>query len=253
MRFEPARYGRFLRYELATRRLDFLLPLAIPLALLLLSRAWDLLAGGGVDGFPSSLFSLGLLLGIGAAMNAHRSDKETATASLHVLLPATALEKFAARWTLSFGLTYVANFALLALASLAFSGVAAATGRGWPSDALPPVAVWLGGLAWYLPVHAVFFCGGAFFRGNPFFKTVASVAVYALLLCVVVAVALAPFVDTGRAVAMALGFLTGNLDTSMPGEGIRLAVLVGRVAWTVVLPLFLYLAAYHRTVEHEVR
>lgn len=253
MSFEPVRCARFLRFELATRRVDFLLPPLVPLALLVLFRGWEFFMKGAVSGFPASLFSFGLLLGIGSAMNAHRADNETGTASLHVLMPATALEKFAARWALSFGLTYVANFVLLATASLAASALAAATGRGWPADALPSVPVWFGGIAWYLPVHAVFFCGGTFFRGNPFFKTVAAVAAYVLVLGVLVALLLAPIVDTAPAVVMALSFLSGNLEATLPGEGTRVAVSTGRVAWSAILPLFLYLAAYHRTVEHEVR
>jgi hypothetical protein len=70
--FDTRRMGAFVRFELASRRQENLLPLLIPPGLVALWALMRLATGRGFDAWPELAFSLGLLLSLGGSVGAHR-------------------------------------------------------------------------------------------------------------------------------------------------------------------------------------
>jgi hypothetical protein len=251
---DPGRFKAFLRFEFATRRGDYLLPLSLPLGVFLLMRLLALLGGGNVTAFPMTTLELGLLVGVASAVNAYRPEKDPASASFHVMLPVTAAEKFLVRWVLGFGLTFVGVFLGLLVLTFFFSALGWAQGRGAFQAHMPGAKELSMAFTKFLAVHSAFFCGGIFFKGNAFIKTLVSLLTYAFGLYALVG-GLILWGATPRGIFQPGGTIPTDIPERIEaaGQAFAFAESATMVGWLIVMPLFLYLAAYFRTVEHEVR
>jgi hypothetical protein len=164
------------------------------------------------------------------------------------MLPASHGERFGTRLLLTFVLPFFGQAVLLTLLANVFALLGAALGRGFAGPLLPDAHGLLSTLGYYVTAHSIFFAGGLFFRGNALVKTLLASLGYAFALGIVF------LAFSAAGVAEKVSF-----DLSFPGnvDGVSTAVTtatsVSRVAWTAVLPLFLYVAAFFRARENEVR
>ena len=108
----------------------------------------------------------------------------------------------------------------------------------------------LGGL--FLLAHSVFFAGGIFFRGNPFVKAGLAAIFYTFVLGVTSLILVASGIAERASLAQVVGALFGSQEAGL-SKGYEIMVLVSRIAWCGVLPLFLYIASALRAREFEVR
>lgn len=244
--FDSTRFARFLRFDLLSRRASQLLPLVVPPALFLLGALWSLMTGGNVTVWPSTSFSVALILAVEAAAQAHRRELDSGTAAFYMLLPVSHTERYLSRWILSFALPFVGQLILLTALANIVAGIGSIMGREWAGPILPSVPMLLGDLATFATVHSVFFAGGIFWRTNPVIKTIAATIGYGMVALMALAVAGAVSVKGGA---------SSNFSWSNDGatEAFQALGDVGNLAWRVALPLLLYAAAFYRAKENEVR
>jgi hypothetical protein len=247
--FDARRAAAFLRFEFLSRRQEFLLPLWVPPVALTLWALMRLSTGRGFDQWPAFPYTAGLLLSIGAALNAHRNEMATLTAPFHLMLPVPASERFAARLVATLLLPLAGQALLLTLLSNVFAAVGAAFGRNTWGLVAPDALEFASTAGTFVTAHAIFFTGGLFYRSHASIKTLLTMAIYAAGLG---ALALA-FAATG--VAGAWEELPAILDQGFGVDGVenglRALGVSWRVAWHGLLPLLLYAAAYHLSVENE--
>ncbi|MCA2961612.1 MAG: hypothetical protein IOD12_15285 [Silvanigrellales bacterium] len=251
--FEALRFLAYLRFELASKRQEALLPLLVPPLLVVFWGSLGILSGRPFENWPTLPFLVGLCLAIGAAASAHAREKDPLTAPFHCLLPVTHEERFATRLLLGLVLPFFGQcFALTLLSNIFVSLGAVILGSGFPGLLLPPLEsmLSLGGL--FLLAHSVFFAGGIFFRGSPFVKTSLAAVFYAFVLGIASLVLVASGIAERASLSQVVGALLVPQEAGL-SKGYETMVLVSRIAWCGVLPLFLYVASALRARELEVR
>jgi hypothetical protein len=246
--FNFARFCAFLRFDLLARRYELLLPLGLPPLLFLLWSLLRLTAGNSIDSWPTLSFALGLMLAVSSASKAHSRELDASTAALFVLLPATHLERFAARFFTSFVLPFFVQGLLLTLlvnVMALLSRMLGFQGKGW---FFPSREEFTAALAVFFFLHALFFSGGIFFRRSAALKTMFScLGYFGVLGFASLVVAL---VGGIQKVAFDANLLVGFYSTP---PAFNTYFTVARILWLGFFPLLLYLATFFRTVENEVR
>lgn len=246
--FETQRFVHYFRFELMSRLAEQLLPLVVPSAVYTLWAMGRLLNGGAVDNWGDTSFKIGLLLGIGAAVGAHNKEVDPASASFHLLLPASHAERFVTRWLLTFGLSFFGQLLLLTVLANLFSAVSVLFGRTEKWLIVPEFSGLVQSFGLYFPVHGIFFAGGIFFKRNPLVKSILAAMVYGGALSFLAVVL--TFVGVGNKVSYDLGQLLNAEGVSGGFDSTKLAV---QCAWLLIFPVLLYVAAFFRACENEVR
>jgi hypothetical protein len=234
-----------------SRRGEFLFPILLPAALLLLLNMFTFLTRKELDSsFPEGIFKLSLLLGIGPTLNAHRKEMDEITAPFHLMLPVSSLEKFVSRWLLTFGLAFVGSLCVIIVLCNAFALVNFMAGKGDAIFVFPSTQILLNSLQSFFVFHSIYFLGGVRFRKNAFLKTIFSMIGYMFgVFCLFM-------------ILLSTGFLKDLFaDVSLPQifekisrgpqDGIGLSLI--KISWTIVLPVLLYISAYFHSDEFEAR
>lgn len=245
--FSFARFLKLLKLEVRARQTELgLFALAAP-ALYLVSQVFRFSLGQGVGDWPTWAFLLALILGLFVTNRAFQMESNPATSPFALMLPATRAEKYAAKLLLSLGLFFALELVALTVLANVIGGVSALLGGSEPRLLLPPPETFTKQLPKFIAFHSLVFCGAAFFKGNVFAKTLATLVAYG---CVVGAV---------MVVLSLSGGLAGMLENAgaiarggVPGDGFNRILLVVEWAWQGVMPLFLYAASYFRLEEKEV-
>lgn len=251
--FEPARFLAYLRFDVASRRQEALLPLLVPPFLVILWASLRLLSGRPFESWPTGPFVVGLLLAIGAASSAHARDKDALTAPFYLQLPVSHAERFASRLLLGAVLPFLGQWLTLTLLANLLAGVSVVVvGAPFPGVLWPgwETTLSLGGL--FLLAHSVFFAGGIFFRASPFVKTAFAASGYAFVLGVTALVLMASGLAQKASIPEILGSVLGQGDVGL-SQGLATLAWITRLAWCGVLPVLLYTAAAARAREAEVR
>lgn len=246
--FDRARFARYLRYELVSRRSELMLPMLLPPALYTLWALGRFLNGGPIDAWGTVSFVLALALGLAAAVGAHRQDVDPATGPYHLLLPASHVERFWTRWSLSFVPMVLGQLVILTVLAYLFATIAWLMGRGAPRVDLPEARSLLIMLGLYGGAHGSFFAGGIFFKRSPFIKTLLTMTVYGAV------VSIATLVLAVVGVVHRMQYDVSSLVRLQAVDAeLGVTATVVFTAWAVLLPVLMYAAAYYKAREYEVR
>ena len=206
-----------------------------------------LLRGTGFDDWPTGWFALSNVLVVGFTSLAFARENAPQTAAFYLMVPASHLEKYAAKWLVTFALGFLGPLLALTLFSNVLAGMGALTGANAAAILLPPAEVFTSSLGTFAIAHSIFFCGSAFFKKSPLPKTLFSVAAYAFM------------VGTVSTAVLATGLISDEMRSTFSNinpTSIELTLgragLVARIAFGILCPLFLYLAAFFRLEEAEV-
>jgi len=196
----------------------------------------DVTAGLYRGFFIATLFTWGLI----ATSFAFRDLHGRSTNASYLLLPATALEKTAARLLIETVLFVVYLLLFTTVLSLAIEGMTAAAfdARFDPFSPFDRTA-WLV-LPHYVAVQACFFLGAAWFRRAHYIKTVLALAAIVAALATV-----------GTVIAAAL-FMGGSWIPNGNFVSFDWVVELAAVGYYFVLPLFCWFVAWLRVQEAEV-
>jgi hypothetical protein len=244
--FNFGRMWNFLQFELRARRGEVFLPLLIPAAAYLAISLLQVLYGAAVQGWPATAFAVGSLIAFYITANIHRKDLEPGTASLYLLLPVSSCERVLARWLLTCLFPFAFLTVTLTLLALLFGAVSFADGKALVLEFAPRDALFQSSLPKFIAAHSAFFAGGIFFRKNPIFKTVlVALTITLLLFATKISIGVSGALHND---AFDLGMNFGSLQKDLPT-----ALWGNMIAWLGVMPIGLYLAAYFRNADNELR
>lgn len=250
--FSLKRTRDFFYFDLRSRQGELLLPLLLPTAIYTLSETGSLLTGSAAGSWGQTSFIIALLLGLGAAVNAHRKEIDTGTASFHLLLPVTHGERFLSRMAMTLGVCFAGQLLVLMILANLFAAISSFMGFSSMQFVKPSGNFLLISLSLFLPLHSLYFAGGVFFRRSPFIKSTLFALAYAaalgLFMLVLILGGLAQKADFSLEQMMKMVMTTDSV-----AYGFEASMWCSRIAWQLVAPLLLYAAAYHRSCENEVR
>lgn len=246
--FSARRFLYFLRFECGILRGKLLMPLLLP-PLLFTAFALSRLAFGiKIDEWGETSYLLGLMLALNAAANAFRRELEPESASVHLLLPASHLERFLVRWCLSFLLAFGMQLIILvALSNLFAFAQASATQQTLTTWLAPDFAAIQRIFRNFILMHAIFFTGGLYFRKNPVLKSIFAMHGYVAILALVGGLISYAGYKVFRSEGMSmvhsiLGAVAKDAPLSSPAV---------YLSWYVLFPALLYLCAFFRSQEIE--
>jgi hypothetical protein len=245
--FQPQRMASYLQFELISGgKLLFGLLFASPV-LYFAFGTLRLLRGGGFDSWPIGWFGLSNLLAVGLASLAFARENASSTGAFYLMIPASHIEKYAAKWIF----TFVFGFFVPLLSFTAFANVLMFLGLATKANELnfifPSQEIFSSTLGIFAVFHAIFFCGSAFFKKNVIPKTLFSMGLYGFVVSFVGMI----FIASGlisREMQLAFSEINGaTVELTLGRVG-----TIARLSFLVLLPFFLYVAAYLRLEEIEV-
>ena len=252
--FEPRRLWLLIRGDLLADYRTFLTTAAAVTGVMLLGSMYTIVQVGAIDIYYIVWYAGFLSVWMPfVASTSFRDLHDKAKNEAYLLLPASALEKVAARLLRATIGQFALLLILLTVASAAIEGINSLV-FGQHNTMFDPLALWVWRpLPWALVGISLFFLGAAWFRKNHFFKTALALTVLP-----------APFVVfTVIVVRLLLGDLLESASISMP-EGNFYAYYVQHrgmfrflgsmceALYFVVLPVFCWSVAWLRVTEAQV-
>jgi hypothetical protein len=242
------RLMHFLLFDTAAQKSELLRMLVVFPAIYVVRCVLVLLWGGSVDQWAGGYFEVSAALCILTGLFAFRNENHPTRAMFYLTMPVSHCERFTSRWVSSFSLIFFGNLLIFLVLSNVFVEVSALLGRSPRQMVYPEIQQLLSSFGIFLLAHSISFAGGIFFKRSPGIKTALSAILYAgvlsigALVLVVGGVAQKAAFDLSR--IGQLDGVKGSFDTT---------TTVLMIAWQLIFPILLYVAAYFRTIENEAR
>jgi hypothetical protein len=245
-RFDFDRFWRFFRFEAVARWPELMWITILPGGLYLLWATKTMLLGSPVQEFGSFSLGLGMFAGLSLATTSYRQEMNGNTAPAALLLPVAEIERFICRWIMTAIFPILGPLLILLTMGNIFSARSAFV-YDLPFKFLAPEPdFFYAQIPFYILCHSIVFAGGLFFRTRALFKTMFAVMAYLFITGV------GTFAFTLSQLAeLVKGNQEGIINLfAAPAD---LPLITMRVAWQVVFPLLMYIAAYWKARELEVR
>lgn len=209
--------------------------------------------GEPIKEFGSLSLAIGLFVGLASASKSYLPERNENTAPTTLLLPVTELERFVTRIILTalFPMTGPLLILIFLGNLYAFlSGGSAALSNGFIG---PDSSFFMSDVPLFVIYHSIVFAGGLFFRENILLKCAISAMGYLATIAVFSAILIGTSILKHISTSMQN---TGHLQDSivnLQSNFFTNSLIVAFVSWKLIAPTLLYVAAYFKASELEVR